>query len=574
MSEKLPAPDFDSQHYERPNQKWICGHAAEGKACRLGPDRRGRCQATFECSPALEKKPGETKGRWRCTRPGGACETGPLPDGTCCRPIPKCSPVPTLRKQRGRFTFAVVTATLALLLILLGSRSLRPGFLNSGELSTAHSGVAFIERNARTNHTDHACAACHQAGGSGASGLVAAALKATPGPFEISKLATAIPGKMTAIDEACQRCHTKHRFHQPNTVKEVSCSFCHAEHRGTGPMTSPTDVHCAFCHGNAGLMAAAAEKGAHLPPEVFRSTGVHAPNAFAIPRPIKGYTETIHRFADDHPRFRVQDEKLRDPNTLKFGHALHLKGETIPNLPNGQKLDCAFCHQPDAAGIYYRRINFENHCRVCHSLQFDPATPGLTLPHGDPASVSSFLHSLSRQYTDFAARSGVTGADEQRALVERKLGDLQAQVVSGEDFEKRVFFSTATIGPRAQVGSVSGATRALYPGCAYCHEVKSTSPGAVEVTKPILIERWLLHGEFDHGKHSGLACSRCHQAEKSKATADIILPTKFSCATCHSPGGGAPDSCVTCHVYHTERRRVQDSSRLNQDGNDQVGKSR
>jgi hypothetical protein len=97
MSEKLPAPGFDSHSYERPNQKWICGHAAEGKACRLGPEGRGRCQATFECAPVLEMKPGEAKGRWRCTRPGGACETGPLPDGTCCRPIPRCSPVPTLR---------------------------------------------------------------------------------------------------------------------------------------------------------------------------------------------------------------------------------------------------------------------------------------------------------------------------------------------------------------------------------------------------------------------------------------------------------------------------------------------
>ena len=63
--------------------------------------------------------------------------------------------------------------------------------------------------------------------------------------------------------------------------------------------------------------------------------------------------------------------------------ALHLTGKTIPILPGGQKLDCASCHQPDAAGIYVRRINFESHCQVCHSLQFDPETPGLTLPHGD-----------------------------------------------------------------------------------------------------------------------------------------------------------------------------------------------
>ena len=101
---------------------------------------------------------------------------------------------------------------------------------------------------------------------------------------------------------------------------------------------------------------------------------------------------------------------------------------------------------------------------------------------------------------------------------------------------------------------MSGAIRVLYLGCVYCYEVKFTPQGAPVIMKLVLIERWLLHGEFNHAKHSGLACSRCHQAEKSKATGDIILPTQFSCAICHSPGGGAPDSCATCHIYHTERR--------------------
>ena len=48
MSEKLPAPDFDSLNYARPNQNWMCGHACEGKPCRPGPDNKGRCQATFD----------------------------------------------------------------------------------------------------------------------------------------------------------------------------------------------------------------------------------------------------------------------------------------------------------------------------------------------------------------------------------------------------------------------------------------------------------------------------------------------------------------------------------------------
>src|SRR5436190_1204511 len=172
--------------------------------------------------------------------------------------------------------------------------------------------------------------------------------------------------------------------------------------------------------------------------------------------------------------------RCRCPDTLRFGHALHLTGPTIPKLPDGRKLDCAFCHQTDAAGVYFRPIRFEDNCRVCHSLQFDPETPGLNLPHGDPGFVSAFLHSLPKQYADYAARSGITGTEAQKQFVQRKLQQLQTRIVSGEDFEKRVFFSTATSGPPTQVGAVSGTTRALYPGCAYCHEVKSNRQGGPE----------------------------------------------------------------------------------------------
>src|SRR5882724_6475419 len=66
MKEQLPSPEFNSGKYERPNQNWICGKAAEGKPCRIGPDAKGRCRAIYECRPALGIKEGEDKGRYRC----------------------------------------------------------------------------------------------------------------------------------------------------------------------------------------------------------------------------------------------------------------------------------------------------------------------------------------------------------------------------------------------------------------------------------------------------------------------------------------------------------------------------
>src|SRR2546423_15195002 len=117
MKDQLPGPDFDHNRYERITQKWICGRASEGQPCRRGPDSHGHCRAGFECAPALELKEGETKGRFRCTRPkefGGPCEHGPMPDGTCSRAVPKCAPVRSIRSRRGIFTWSVISATAAI----------------------------------------------------------------------------------------------------------------------------------------------------------------------------------------------------------------------------------------------------------------------------------------------------------------------------------------------------------------------------------------------------------------------------------------------------------------------------
>ena len=122
MSDQLPPPDFNSQNYARPNQNWICGWDCDGRACKIGPGLDGTCRAACECKPVLETKPGETKGRWKCTRAkdqGGPCEPGPLPEGTCCRPIPRCTPARSLRSQRGRAATAVCALTVGVLLLLL-----------------------------------------------------------------------------------------------------------------------------------------------------------------------------------------------------------------------------------------------------------------------------------------------------------------------------------------------------------------------------------------------------------------------------------------------------------------------
>ena len=75
-----------------------------------------------------------------------------------------------------------------------------------------------------------------------------------------------------------------------------------------------------------------------------------------------------------------------------------------------------------------------------------------------------------------------------------------------------------------------------------------------KITPPVVVDRWLPGGSFSHTKHTMVNCVLCHAAAQSKVTADILLPSKAVCATCHQPKGGAPGECFTCHGYHFPQR--------------------
>src|SRR5688572_19584275 len=261
MSEQLPPQDSNSRQYARPNDNWVCGYAGEGKACRLGPDARGNCGAAPECAPVLEIKAGETKGRWKCMRPGGPCDDGPARDGACGRPAMRCSPRPTLRWWRGKTTAAVFAASVASLLIM-GGGFWRGGFFNRGPISYAHAGPAFEERFAGTNKVHDTCGACHKAGAGGLVDIVNAAWKADPNPLEFHKLTRGASARtgMLAIDAACQKCHQEHAVHQHGVPVGLSCSTCHEEHRGPARMALPGDDRCAVCHGDPESLASARDQ--------------------------------------------------------------------------------------------------------------------------------------------------------------------------------------------------------------------------------------------------------------------------------------------------------------------------
>lgn len=554
---RVPPPRFDTKTYERPNKVWVCGRTAEGCPCRVGPSPSGVCRATTECQPELVRRPNEEKGTWKCTRPtawGGPCATGPLPDGSCCRTIPKCQPVRSLRGRRGLVTRAAICAAVGVLLVgLAGPR--REEFINPGPLSLSHTGPDFVQL-ASEHGGGEGCVLCHVEAAASFGTIFKSAVSAAAASRPIATLTSATPHDFSRMDRACQECHRAQTFHQATVAEDTSCSVCHREHRGkTGLMPVAAD-HCTACHGEEGKMKVAAEKGRKLPPELLVRKPAPGLLVHHVARPADGYTQVIHGFAQDHPEFQPLRPGTKDNDPLKFNHRIHLTGTDIPPV-NGQRLDCAYCHQPDASGAFMQRVTFEKNCRACHALNFDENVPEITLPHGDPALARAYLRTLPTHYADLATqRFGLSRQEDIRSFVEQKMRSLRSRTQSGENLERALFFADGSTSDAPVIAGLKGPARAKFSGCALCHEVTPRGDGTPSVTAPQLPDRWMPHARFNHSRHLMVTCTQCHAAKESSAASDIILPTQKSCVECHGPTGHARDDCSTCHGYHNERPQL------------------
>jgi hypothetical protein len=410
-------------------------------------------------------------------------------------------------------------------------------FFSSGKISSHHAGFA------------RDCAQCHDKGAALGEKLT------------LAKFHSVVRDRFhrgidfAAIDLKCEKCHQQHALHEPNVVQNRSCSVCHQEHLGPGPMKQVADLQCASCHNNRGVMEASAQKGEKLPPAAFHLRP-HPPQqiVFEMPRPPHGYTQVLSSFAGDHPEFQLVREKARDPDVLRFNHQRHFAAD-IPPVEKGRKLDCYYCHKTDPEGRFYQRINFAANCQACHALLFDKNNPQLHIPHGDVNLVRTFLRTLPAQYGDHARlKLGKTNDTDVQTFVAQQIRQLREQFRTGEELERAVFFEKDPYKPQRQMAV---ATRANYAGCALCHDVKPGANGAAAITKPVLVDRWMPQAKFNHAKHQvdpitheKMDCNRCHRALMSRETADVLMPARADCVTCHSPKGKVVSECITCHGYH------------------------
>lgn len=430
----------------------------------------------------------------------------------------------TLRKK----AFLIPTVLGALLILVLAllaalqkygkDQFILARIYNPGPISQAHADIA------------HDCAACHEA----PNRLLQVSVEDSP------------------VDASCMKCHTAHNFHVTQTPRGHSCSACHHEHLTAGPMKPVTDANCASCHNDAALMRAAAERAKTLPPEALDLTPRGDGHVHFQPGRPKDAGAVFASFEKGHPDWQIHREKLKDPNTLAFNHAVHLGGEGIP-LVDGKKLDCASCHVPDASGAHMQPIVFEKHCQSCHSLQFDPRNPDLQLPHGDPPAVRAYLASVQTAYAAKGRAAGITDDRQLREYVATQMEALRRDVRSGENLERNIFFSDAQKSPVNRLGGegrMPDEGRARFAGCAYCHQVSPGPGGVPQIAPTVTPDRWLGRAVFDHAKHTHMACTDCHKAEASRVTSDILMPERTSCLECHSTKGAIVADCQTCHTYH------------------------
>jgi hypothetical protein len=270
------------------------------------------------------------------------------------------------------------------------------------------------------------------------------------------------------------------------------------------------------------------------------------PGATNLPRAfLSGF---VSSFSNDHPEFDVIAAGLPDTNTLRFNHQLHLSAAVV--AANGSQLQCASCHEQDAAGAYHRPIRFQQHCQSCHSLQFDTANPDLHLPHGDVRFVEAFLASLPEQFERFGREHHkITERRALSAFVQSNMRRVEEAQVGGENLRQKIFFNRDRTSGAARVSTLPAHQAAAFYGCAYCHDVTGTTekPG---VTAPVLPQRWLARGSFQHWSHQSVACTSCHAVGQSSRTSDVLLPGVKSCADCHNTKSAPGESCIVCHDYH------------------------
>jgi hypothetical protein len=381
--------------YDRPNRKWICGGACEGCPCLLGPSANGRCQAgaNFDGRVSGECLPAKSGDLWVCNRVdphgGDPCEEGPLPDGSCCRSVPKCQPRPTLRRLRGQCVLLACLATVGFLLSLFTSRSANDGgpplALDAGPLSFSH---AFLEKDCKSCHSapelspdrlasfnphgfaqramndGRLCMKCHTEVGENHGEFAFYPHTASPATLPM-------PSSLMIQRNPSLRLLGASAIATGLDGDQISCTTCHVEHRGEMvDIKTLSNEQCQVCHqsrfGNF-------EKG-H--PEFDRMNYPHN-------RRTRIFFDHYSHYEKHFP-----EKQKTEPDAVPVGY-----DET---RVHSESQSCTTCHSPSTDSGQMKVNAFENSCAKCHTKNVfsSEAFPVVAIPRVDIEALNAFVEFL------------------------------------------------------------------------------------------------------------------------------------------------------------------------------------
>jgi predicted CXXCH cytochrome family protein len=329
--------------------------------------------------------------------------------------------------------------------------------------------------------------------------------------------------------EACLTCHaTNLHSHVPAkspvsvAPERLACTSCHAEHEEPAQLIQTDQRLCAGCHGPGAANGAVTQRA-------LRATD----------------------FLLDHPDF-ADDRTTAHEQGLHFAHDVHLDPKGI-KAPHGTVImKCADCHQPEPGGARMQPVRMEQHCASCHRLDFDPAEPDRTVPHGDPKRVMATLVEY------YSARYLAGYPDRYASARPARLIQLPAIALSREARERLLGLA------RTRATTVA---RDLFERrvCSECHDVsrdESAQGPAWTVAKVARTDSWMPDARFDHSRHGTALtpCETCHDASHSQQASDVLMPEIETCRTCHAGEAHTAASsrliastCTSCHAFHLER---------------------
>ncbi len=413
---------------------------------------------------------------------------------------------------------------------------------SSGKLSLSHTG---LEQNCKACHVnafeavrDESCASCHATAHDHAD------------PYRIAR----------SQPDLTQWGKIELSFKETFGIPAGRCVDCHTEHEGRTQMAATAQRFCSDCH---------AQLKENLPDTKLANAG---------------------DFEDSHPQFQPavltrwngnrpvlqrvsMDAKPRENSNLKFPHDMHLSTSNgVAQMARrlggefgfGNALACKDCHVPDPTGTRFQPVNMEQDCQMCHSLGIE--TVGGTvrqLTHGQPQLVVADIRSF------YGARGAYRPAGLPVAMYPRQRPGEVNFVRRAEDVAR---------GRAAVPMQTDAMVRTTFSNngvCGECHTAGFNGSRAwvAPVAFPV---RYMHKGWFDHRPHATVelrngevasgqqACVACHDANKSAASSDLLLPplqasansTVMGCRDCHggeTTAKDVPSGCAMCHDFHMDQ---------------------